>query len=905
MNVCLPEEGFCLTVGPDHSDLKYGVDVLPLTHVLLNSPPVFHVYCPSAAPNIVFVLHAEHLGHFLNIGNGRASTNLTDHTERPYEVHVWDNLSRLQGKDVLGSALKECVTLQSTENKLWHDEQWQPWRVFSLEGEEDTPQLVAFLVKLLDNFTVDKLSADEPVPLAKGYEPRHMVFFYLAQFLAARLACELPPESLAMIMSVASAPFLEYNFLESMFAATLLKPMFLPVRVRGVLVYSLFRGFHLSQGTDCTPPDTGFRWNAPDMAERFDPKGWFGEEGNRRDLWRYAPQMGDRAKTLDTGANVATKVFGGVDPERGLNLLICKYLLSDHMMAHLQCVVFATMRNMLPCRHNSQCGDLHVVDGSALKMRNAVLAQIKPLYESIKSARSPTVLLCTGTGFGCDQEPCWGKVCTGNASLRAPYGNQWSKPWAPKSNQAPNTVVVEMSMSKSTYMSDMIDISLDTTSGRDALKRNICTLVDAPYNWQDKLKAFRKPETHLGMYLRYSPFNETEFTEVGNVLNPQEHTSKFDVKFHKHDLDKDLTYLVLGTNGNMPMCHVTLALSIRQAVAFSMGYFSAEMGRLLYGQDELNLDLLCSNILRLSTQLTPKGNSTEIMNTMLNFRAGDPFKIKGKAFPLRFSVCQEVQLDDLEWLSKDPQSLPDKLRGTLQYLGDTQRKVATVLKENPKLTYTRIKFTSAGVNTPVRSLFANKPALLLAPMIVNSTLWNFTDPSLPTPHGCMRFAKRHERSGGTKKEGFYRIDLLNNDCINEDACAGHDADDSREPEEVTLEQMLAKVVEEASRNIVHRCKVSRLNTLFPTLTKEVYDALVAMMRDRGVTLVENVSPFYTLNSAQALKRPAQYVSGGAPEKQPRGSANLHANEDTEDGQGSQSSSEEGEGPFRPRANFSQ
>ena len=812
------------------------------------------------------MLHAEHLGHFLNIGNGRASKDLTDHTKRPYEVHIWDNLVRLQGKDTLNSVLKECLTSHSTENKLWHDKQWQPWRVFSLQGKEDTPQLVAFVMRLLDSFTADRLATDEPIQHTRGQEPRHMVFFYLAQFLAARLAYELPPQSLGMIMSVASSPFLEYNFLESMFAATLMKPMFLPVQVRGISVYSLFQGFHFSQGTDCTPSDKGFRWNAPEMAERFDPKDWFGEEENHRDLWRYAPQMGDRAKTLDKGANVATKVVGGRDLERDLNLSICKYLLSDHLMAYMQCLVFATMRNMLPCRYNSQCGDLHMVDGSVVKMRNAIIAQIKALYESIKLNNSPTMLLCSGTGFGCDQEPCWGKVCTGDTSLRTPYSNQRSKNWSnQRSSPTCSTILIEMSMSKSTYMSDMIDISLDTTSSLDELKSKVCSLVDAPFNWSEKLKAFRRPETILGVYLRYSPFNEMEFTEVGNILNPQDQTSKFDPKFHKHDMDKDLHYQMFGTNGNMPMCHVTLALSIRQAVAFGMGHFSAEIGRLVHGQDECNLGLLCANILRLSTQLSPKGNSTEIVNTLQNFRTGDPLKVKGKAFPTRFNRCQPIQLDELDWLNKDLDPLPEKLKATLQYLGETQRKVATVLRENPKLTYTRIKFTSEGVNTSTKLILANKPALLLAPMIINSTLWNFSDANLPTPHGCLRLAKKIEQSNGVKKEGFYRIDLLSNDCINEDVCSEHHADNPREPEEVSLEEMLAKLVEEANRNVVRRCKVSRLNTLFPTITKETYEALVGMVKGCGIILVENVSPLYTHNNTSAVKRHAHYVSE-EPEK---------------------------------------
>lgn len=780
--------------------------------------------------------------------------------------------------------------------------------MFSLEGKEDTPQLIAFVTNLLDNFKADELVTDEVIPHGKGPEPRHMVFFYLAQFLAARLAFELPPQSLGMIMSVASAPFLEYNFLESMFAAILLKPMFLPVCVRGVQVYSLFRGFHFSQGTDCTPSDKGFRWIAPDMAARLDPKNWLGEEGLHRDLWRYAPQMGDRANTLQNGANVATKVIGGRDLERDLNLTICKYLLSDHMMAYLQCLVFATMRNMLPCRLNNQCGDLHTVDGSVLKMRNAIMAQIKALYESIKLNKSPTVLLCTGTGFGCDQEPLWGKVCTGGMSFKpTPYGHQRFKNWSnQRSNPMCNTIVLEMSMSKSTYMSDMIDISLDTTTGMGELKRKVGSLVDVPFNWLEKLKAFRRPETQLGVYLRYSPFNEMEFTEVGNVQNPQD--PKFDSNFHRHDIDKDLYYQIYGTNGNMPMCHVTLALSIRQAIAFGMGHFSAEMGRLMHGQDECNLDLFCANILRLSTQLNPKGNSREIVNTLQDFKTGDPFKIKGKAFPPRFSRCQPLELEKLEWLNKDLDPLPEKLKGTLQYLGDMQRKVDTVLKENPKLTYTRIKFTSEGVNTHVKSLLANKPALLLAPMIINATLWNFTDASLPTSHGCLRLAKKIEECNGIKREGFYHINLLNNDCINEDLYSKQEVDTSREPEEVTLEEMLAKLVEEANRNVVRRCKVSRLNTLFPTIKKETYESLVEMIKGCGITLVENVSPLYMHNKSRAVKRLAHCVPE-EPEKRFNWNEMCHTKEDTEKEESAAVSyreietSEGYDDPFVPRGNF--
>lgn len=725
--------------------------------------------------------------------------------------------------------------------------------VFADVPKRKTDRTVSLLRGLLELFDLEELRC-ENIPHECGQEPKHMLFLYLIQLLAIFVSRCMEEKDLATVMSVASAPFLEVNFCNPLCEATLGKPMFIPYyeggreggRAKGKVkqvdpeerlkYYRLFTGYELdSRGCDVSSRD-GMCWTEHSIMERM--RECKIVEGKSKKLWFVAPQMGDRMLMVkDSGL----KMMGGQTDEKALK--ICSYLMSDNVMAYMQCGIFGTISNMLPCHANSDFTQevMATIGRSMSKFSDAVRHQSANLMMELSKA-SNSCLYIVGVGFAGQNKGntlYFGNVFTGPEEKRPPLSQGRER----VNGEVKIFTSVTLGISDNAMMKTMLSMALKPDQ-----KNNLDGMLSTSYKSVGVSKVIRD----IFLYARYHhALNAGEFTEVARVKGMSD--PRYNSMYHKQELTCDSKYQLTVCHGALPMCALTLAMTMRQTVMMIMGFFCAELARLAYLPDTVNV-ILCKCLVSLTMAAKFRHEKNTGNTNVFKALYGDSLKLSGSMFsrPARFDI-NHSELEAMEWLQADDERLPSYMKTSLKLIGDTRREVRKIMKEKG-CCYNRVVFTSEAGVMSFASMFANQEYMIHAPTMTLSHMRVFSN-SVDS-YGSVKMSKRW---------GFsYPVKIYSNRCIDTSL---YMSQWSRRNDCLTSEtkSTISETVERIKRGVsslLPRIELNRLKMMNPELNDADFDLLVSAVKNNNIEVIGQLDsacstspgPSWSLDQRTAMKR---------------------------------------------------
>ncbi|KAK7915602.1 hypothetical protein WMY93_011363 [Mugilogobius chulae] len=813
LQVTLQEDGFCIATGPQDSGIAYPCQVNPFAPVILNSPVALHLHCPALFPQQVLKIHAEHLGHFLALQN-------VPPISQEYESVLFQSLCSLFTQDRVISLYKENLTAHDNQDPAFYH-----LSVFRADNNDQNKarERISLIWKLLELFDLNELGSE--FIYTPGEEPQHMIFLYLIQLLVVFVSSFLPEKDLATIMSVASAPFLEANFCDPLCAATILKPMFIPyfdnVRKPGSTKreyhlgrYCLFKGYAIDNEESSSAQSwDSINWSHSNLEARV--KGPQLRESQTNKLWFVAPQSGDRMDMVSQGG---LRMMGGQTGEKPMK--ICQYLMSDNILAYVQCVVFGTIANMLPCHIHSEFTEdvMSAIDYSMSRFAQELSRQSLNFLEEQQQCIIENCLDITGVGFaGQDKGPTllYGKVFTGPEEMR---------PIKDPSRRGVFTTVM-LGVSDKTLVRNMLKSALKTSVERSDLKRFLTT--------RHKPVAIDMTTSDMYFFARYHHrFNAGEFTEICCVRPMND--PQYNVHIHKESLDKDSKYQLTVCHGALPFCVVTLAMTIRQAVMMVMGLLSAELARTMYRKGGAT-DSALSKVIDCLKSLG-KFKCKEDNANMFQATFGDALKLTGPAFsnPGKARVNYDV-LQSMEWLQANDTGIPSDITVGLNKIGDVKTEVRTIMQKN-NLSYNRVLFMGPFGKMTFKTFFANPDYTLDTPLMARSTIRIFAGENI---------------FGGVKlsKVGcYYPVMVYSNSCINTSQYPGRK--NLNIEEKVTLNKLVEKIKKLVS-GVRPRIDFDRIRMMAPELKQDQLESLVSTLEKEAKIEVLGQRSFATCQPAEA------------------------------------------------------
>ena len=745
-----------------------------------------------------------------------------------FEKTLFLGLCKLFTREKVLSLYKTILTDQVlTENVVdvpYEDndgEQSYP-SIFVNFNKEIASQIVSLLRKLLELFNIDELRNGK-MTYQRGEEPHHIIFLYLIQLLAIFMSTSIEDQHLAVIMSVASAVFLEANFRNPLCAATILRPMFIPYYTEQVSAknqvgdteeecpearlryYKLFTGYELDKdGTDISENNMDLQWTDVSILERM--QGFKIVEGESKKLWFVSPQMGDRMLMVNNGAFPMMGEQTGVKPIR-----LCHYLMSDNVMAYIQCAVFGTISNMLPCHANSDFSEdvMSTLNHSMAKLSNAIRHQSANLMMKMNTLKK-TCLVTNGVGFnGQDKGKTlqFGNVFTGTEDKRPPQV------------AGRNGVFTSMilGLSSDTMMKAMLTIALhedSTMASGDNLHKMLSTTYKPVGVYQ------RVNDIHF--YGRYhNTFNKGEFTEVACVKSMKD--PNYSSQVHSEMLSDSSKYQLTVAHGALPMCTLTLAMTMRQTVMMVMGYFCTELARVIYTPKETDVNL-CRQLPVLSMPAKfVHGKDDDSTNTF-DATYGMSLKLTGTVFNKNSSMTgsNHSDLDGMEWLQSTDKHLPEYIRMSLQMIGDTKKEAAKIMTDQ-NMRYNRVAFQLEGRMFTFASMFANAEFMLHAPMMALSNMMIFSGKS-NNNYATVKFSKHG---------CYYTVRVFNNDCI--DTSLYSQSEDVNRPtaEKTMIDDMVDRIKKGVSC-VLPRIAVSRIKMMAPDLNETDFRLLLLKLKNDNI-----------------------------------------------------------------------
>ncbi|KAE8287295.1 hypothetical protein D5F01_LYC13333 [Larimichthys crocea] len=693
--------------------------------------------------------------------------------------------------------------------------------VFADVPKRKTGRTVSLLRGLLELFDLEELRCDN-IPHECGQEPKHMLFLYLIQLLAILVSGCMEEKDLATVMSVASAPFLEVNFCNPLCAATLGKPMFIPYyegrregeRAKGKVkqvdpeerlkYYRLFTGYELdSRGCDVSSRD-GMCWTEHSIMERM--RECKIVEGKSKKLWFVAPQMGDRMLMVkDSGL----KMMGGQTDEKALK--ICSYLMSDNVMAYMQCGIFGTISNMLPCHANSDFTEevMATIGRSMSKFSDAVRHQSANLMMELRPEEK-----------------------------RPPLSQGRER------GEVKIFTSVALGISDNAMMKTMLSMALKPDQ-----KNNLDGMLSTSY----KSVGVSKVITDIFLYARYHhALNAGEFTEVAHVKGMSD--PRYNSMYHKQELTCDSKYQLTVCHGALPMCALTLAMTMRQTVMMIMGFFCAELARLAYLPDTVDV-ILCKQLVSLTMAAKFRHEKNTGNTNVFKALYGDSLKLSGSMFsrPGRFGV-NHSDLEAMEWLQADDERLPSYMKTSQKLIGDTRREVRKIMKEKG-CCYNRVMFTSERGVMSFASMFANQEYMIHAPTMTLSHMRVFSN-SVDS-YGTVKMSKRWGCS--------YPVKIYSNRCIDKSL---YMSQWSRRNDCLTSEtkSTISEMVERIKRGVsslLPRIELNRLKMMSLELNDADFGLLVSAVKDNNIEVIGQLDsascstspgPSWSLDQRTAMKR---------------------------------------------------
>lgn len=893
LQVSLQQDGFCIATGPHDSGIVYPCPTTPFAPVLLKSPVVLHLHCPNVFPDEVLKVHAEHLGHFLALQN-------VPKINRDFESTLFLSMCKLFTRDTVLSLYENTLTDEALRGNILNiaskeeggDDSYPS--VFVNFHKSKASQILSLLRKLLDLFDLDDLR-DSDIVHKHGEEPRHMVFLYLIQLLAIFVSSCMEDKDLATIMSVASAAFLEVNYCDPLCAATLVKPMFIPYydqQVGGkkgrkgeteaitdsnpearLKYYRLFTGYELdTKGSDVSiGMDMTIRWTDHSVLQRM--QGYKIVESKSKKFWFVAPQMGDRMAMVK---NIGLKLMGGQTDTKALK--ICSYLMSDNIMAYIQCAVFGTMTNMLPCHANSDFTEtvMTTIKSSMTKFTEVVRHQSANLMVEL-SQMTDSCLSTTGVGFAGQEKGnvlYFGKVFTGQEDKRPP-----------PSSQARLGVFtsVTLGMTNNTMMKAMLNIALKAESKINP-NSSLNSMLSMPY----KPVAVTKVATDAFFYGRYHHrFNTGEFTEVACVKAMND--PRYNNLVHEENLSNSSKYQLTLSHGALPMCTLTLAMTIRQTVMMAMGFLCAELARVIYAPKTTESNL-CKHLISLSMAGKFRHGKDEDENTN-SFEAsyGTLIKLTGPAFgnPGMKGVNYQ-DLDSMEWLQAHDNRLPDYIHRSLNKIGDTKKEVRKIMQEK-NMSYNRVVFIGEMGPMKFATVFANEEYMIHAPMMVMSSMRVFSNNSNNNSYGSVKLCRQGS---------YYPVKVFSNRCVDTTlySSQGGGKVNCASENKSTIDEMVARIKRGVSC-VLPKIDVNRIKMMTPELNEKEFDLLVSAVKNNNIEVIGQESCSYSSSAScstssegnshvphghwPGVKRPTEELDDGSPEKKKAKAENELTIYDTE------------------------
>lgn len=853
--VSLQKDGFCIVTGPQDSGILYSCGTGPFAPLLLeNSPVVIHLYCPELFPDEILKLHAEHLGHFLCMQH-------VPEVNVDYERTLFANLCDVFGRDTIMSVYTDSLlgndTLRERVLCLTRGDRDTPGSyptIFVDTKKHDVKDTVSLLRNLLALFSLNDLR-DCEFSHVPGKEPLHMLFLYLIQLLALYVSSFLKDVDLALILAVASAPFLEHSFCDPLCASTLLKPIFVPyyepkdprkvkktseaqdqdgpnpeARLRG---YRLFEGYRLDANGSFASfgmSDLELSWNEHSLLQRI--QGCHIIEQKFRTFWFVSPQMGDRT-VMVREYNPKLKNRNRDDKIQWIQ----SYLVSDNVMAYMQSAVFGTIRNMMPCHANSEFNEntMKVIDGSMQRMVQAICSQHKHLMVGLEKAKS-NCLNCTGVGISWQERGdalYFGNVFTGDEEKR------------PVKTSNPKMGVftcVNLAVSQSSMLKRMLSMA----TGRQPTEQ-LRELLSKRFRLPDML--YTSKDFYL--YACYPHrFNTGEFTEVACVKPKCDPTYRDTV--HEEKLTDTSKYQLTLSQAALPMCVVTLTMTVRQTVIMIMGFFCSELARVIYSQRAVNHVLLCKQIISLQTTGKFRPRKDEDYTNSLQAQYGNLLKVRPQCFgtPGR-QDCNFHDLDRMEWLQPENTNFPEYIRKSLNAIGSTKAEVLRIMRET-NVSYNRILFTNPdGRDIPFAWMFANQQYLTQAPLMIPSSLRVFS--SNTNSYGSVKMSKLNTG------DCFYRVKVFSNMCVDTDMFLVHKNSGISSP--INSTPTVAEIVELIRTEVspvLPKIHVDRITMMYPNLKKAERELLFSKLREADIEVLGSEDAC----SSNLISRPGSSHSSG-------------------------------------------
>lgn len=816
LEVSLQEQGFCIATGPHDSGVVYPCPTKPFAPVLVNSPVVLHLYCPKLFPNEVLKLHAEHLGHFLSL---QCVPNVNEQTEKTLFLGLCKSFTRQKVMSLYRKFLNDEVSQDRDTFDKGDFSKADPYPiVFADVSKHKMAQVVSLLRGLLELFDLEELQCGN-IPHERGQEPKHMLFLYLIQLLTIFVSSCMDGKDLAAVMSIASAPFLEANFCNPICAATLVKPMFIPEyeeeRMRGrgrgkaganehvdpqecLKYYRLFRGYELDKaGSDVSSMEE-MSWTENSILDRM--QGCQIVEKKSKLLWYVAPQMGDRMVLTE---KAGLKMMGGQTGEKALK--ICSYLMSDNVMAYMQCAIFGTIYNMLPCHANSDFTEnvMKTIRGSMSKFADAVRFQSMSLMMGLRNMTN-TCLNVTGVGFSGQER--------GNLLH---FGKVFTGPEEKRPSESPGKMGVftsaTLGISFDTMMKTMLNQALDSerNPGRE--------LLFLPYTPPELCRSM----TEFYFYARYHQvLNAGEFTEVACVKSMSD--PRFNSTFHGEELTHESKYQLTVCHGALPMCALTLAMTVRQTVMMVMGMMCAELARVAYLPKTTDVSL-CKKLVSLSMAGKFRHKKDAENANVFEATFTESLKLSAAMFNKTNSTgLSMLELDYMEWLKDDDPELPICIRNSLKQIGSTRTQVEKIMKAKG-LNYNRIRFLNESGVMEFKSMFANKEFMIHAPLMSLS---------------CFRVFSSAKSFGSVKmcKNGvsYYPVHIYSNSCIDASLYQRTRDDVSYTTKnDKTIDEMVERVKRSVS-SLLPRIELSRLKMMSSGLNDNEFNMFVSAVKANNI-----------------------------------------------------------------------
>lgn len=778
-------------------------------------------------------MHAEHLGHFLALQN-------VPKINAEFESTLFLSLCNLFTRDKVLSlyentltdvALRDNVLSLASEDKGGADAYPS---VFVNFHKTKAGQIVSLLRKLLDLFDLDVLRYGDIVP-ERGSEPRHMVFLYLIQLLAVFVSSCMEDKDLATILSVASATFLEVNYCDPLCAATLAKPMFIPYydqqvgkkhregQTEGVQedipearlkYYRLFTGYELdSKGSDVScDMDYIIRWTDHSLLQRM--QGCKIVERKSKKFWFVAPQMGDRMVMVKKGG---LKLMGGQTGNKALK--ICSYLMSDNVMAYMQCAVFGTITNMLPCHANSDFTEsvMTTIKSSMTNFTEVVRHQSANLMAEL-SRMSDSCLSTTGVGFAGQEKGnvlYFGKVFTGPEDKRP----------APSSQARLGLFTsVTLGMTNNTMMKSMLTIALKLKAeSKINPNSSLHSMLSMPY----KPVAVTKVVTDASFYGRYHHrFNTGEFTEVACVKAMND--PRYNNLVHEENLTNSSKYQLTLSHGALPMCTLTLSMTIRQTAMMVLGFLCTELARVVYAPKITEVNL-CKHLISLSMAGKFRHGKDEESQNVFDASYGTLIKLTGPAFcNPGVNGVNYHDLDSMEWLQAEDNRLPDYIHRSLNMIGDTKKEVRRIMQEK-NMSYNRVLFISEMGAMKFATVFANDEYMIHAPMMVMSSMRIFSNNNNNNSYGSVKLCRQG---------AYYRVKVFSNRCVDTTLYSsqrGRNGSCDSENKS-TIDEMVERIKRGVSC-VLPRIDVNRIKMLTPELNEKEFGLLVSAVKKNNIEVI--------------------------------------------------------------------